>query len=197
VGGPPAQFERTRASFFERVEPFETAFMALFGRRCLPHRSRALAARLPDVDRPCLEAFRTLFQQHTFARCLDLGSHGLRTPSHHDLCEALYFPPRDGTGRASTGNMAMRPSSASSSWRVCMAFREAEVISSWSIPRGSRVLAHPPTASVTRMNSGEVVELFDGGWLEPSRGLPHVRVIVVRHPAPPKGEEHCGRQRCG
>src|SRR5437588_6929156 len=26
-------------------------------------------------------------------------------------------------------------------------------------------LAHPPTASVTRMNTGEVIELFDGGWL--------------------------------
>ena len=57
--------ERTLADFFERVEPFETAFMALFGRRCLPHRS-SLSRFLADVDRPCLEAFRTLFQQHTF-----------------------------------------------------------------------------------------------------------------------------------
>ena len=31
--------ERTLADFFERVAPFESAFMALFGRRCLPHRS--------------------------------------------------------------------------------------------------------------------------------------------------------------
>ena len=30
--------ERTLADFFERVEPFEAAFMALFGRNCLPHR---------------------------------------------------------------------------------------------------------------------------------------------------------------
>ena len=66
--------ERTLADFFERLEPFETAFMALFGRRCLPHRS-SLSRFLADVDRPCLEAFRTLFQQHTFARCLDLGNH--------------------------------------------------------------------------------------------------------------------------
>jgi hypothetical protein len=65
--------ERTLADFFERVEPFESAFMALFGRRCLPHRS-SLSRFLADVDRPCLEAFRTLFQQHTFARCLDLGN---------------------------------------------------------------------------------------------------------------------------
>src|SRR5260221_149732 len=44
--------ERTLADFFERVEPFETAFMALFGRRCLPHRS-SLSRFLADVDRPC------------------------------------------------------------------------------------------------------------------------------------------------
>ena len=58
--------ERTLADFFERVEPFEAAFMALFGRQCLPHRS-SLSRFLADVDRPCLEAFRTLFEQQTFA----------------------------------------------------------------------------------------------------------------------------------
>jgi hypothetical protein len=49
--------ERTLADFFERVAPFESAFMALFGRRYLPHRS-CLSRFLADVDRPCLEAFR-------------------------------------------------------------------------------------------------------------------------------------------
>jgi len=44
--------ERTLADFFERVIPFETAFMALFGRRCLPHRA-TLSRFLADVDRPC------------------------------------------------------------------------------------------------------------------------------------------------
>src|SRR5947209_7769583 len=58
--------ERTLADFFERVKPFETAFMALFGRKGLPHRS-SLSRFLADVDRPCLEAFRTLFQKHSFA----------------------------------------------------------------------------------------------------------------------------------
>jgi len=43
----------------------ETAFMALFGRRCLPHRS-SLSRFLAAVDGPCLEAFRTLFQQRSF-----------------------------------------------------------------------------------------------------------------------------------
>ena len=58
--------ERTLADFFERLAPFGSAFMALFGRRCLPHRS-SLSRFLTDVDRPCLEAFRTLFQQQSFA----------------------------------------------------------------------------------------------------------------------------------
>ena len=58
--------ERTLSDFFERVTPFETAFMALFGRKCLPHRS-SLSRFLADVDRPCLEAFRTLFQQQSEA----------------------------------------------------------------------------------------------------------------------------------
>jgi len=40
--------------------------MALFGRASLPHRS-SLSRLLADVDRPCLEAFRTLFEQFSFA----------------------------------------------------------------------------------------------------------------------------------
>src|SRR5712692_2742064 len=58
--------ERTLADFFERLEPFKAAFMALLGRKCLPHRS-SLSRFLAAVDRPCLEAFRTLFEQQTFA----------------------------------------------------------------------------------------------------------------------------------
>src|SRR6266567_6511623 len=53
------------SDFFERVVPFETAFMALFGRRCLPHRS-SLSRFLAAVDRPCLEEFRALFEQYSF-----------------------------------------------------------------------------------------------------------------------------------
>ncbi len=57
---------RTLADFFERVAPFGSAFMALFGRKGLPHRS-SLSRFLAAVDRPCLEAFRTLFEQQSFA----------------------------------------------------------------------------------------------------------------------------------
>jgi len=39
--------------------------MALFGRANLPHRS-SLSRFLASVDRPCLEAFRRLFEQHSF-----------------------------------------------------------------------------------------------------------------------------------
>jgi hypothetical protein len=51
-------------------------------------------------------------------------------------------------------------------------------------PQSQRVLAHPPTATVTRVNSDEVVELFDGGWLQLDEGLSQTRVIVARHCAP-------------
>src|SRR5215471_1562103 len=57
--------ERTLADFFERLSPFGAAFMALFGRTTLPHRS-SLSRFLADVDGPCLEAFRTLFEQFSF-----------------------------------------------------------------------------------------------------------------------------------
>jgi hypothetical protein len=39
------------------------------------------------------------------------------------------------------------------------------------------------------MNTGMVVELFEGGWLELGAGLPQARVIVARHPAPPAGKK--------
>jgi hypothetical protein len=58
--------ERTLSAFFERVAPFGVAFMALFGRADLPHRA-TLSRFLASVDRPCLEAFRQLFEHSSFA----------------------------------------------------------------------------------------------------------------------------------
>ena len=58
--------ERTLSDFFQRVAPFDAAFMALFGRAELPHRA-SFSRFLASVDRPCLEAFRTLFEQSSFA----------------------------------------------------------------------------------------------------------------------------------
>ncbi len=58
--------ERTLSDFFQRLAPFEAAFMALFGRAQLPHRT-TLSRFLASVDASCLEAFRTLFEQHSEA----------------------------------------------------------------------------------------------------------------------------------
>lgn len=65
-------------------------------------------------------------------------------------------------------------------------------------PQIQRALAHPPTASVTRRNSGELVEVFEGGWLElGEEGLSRVRVIVARHAAPPPGKDIAVGKRVG
>jgi hypothetical protein len=59
--------ERTLSAVFERVAPFGLAFMALFGGADLPHRA-TLSRFLASVDSPCLETFRTLFEQSSFAQ---------------------------------------------------------------------------------------------------------------------------------
>ncbi len=266
--------ERTLADFFERLAPFEAAFMALFGRRCLPHRS-SLSRFLAAVDRPCLEAFRTLFEQHMFAEgwteetiggIFDRqGRHYLvfdvdatrqaarqralpcdpTLPAAQRRLDAVCAPGYRGRKRgevvrtrttalqmhtrqwvgtfAGKGNGDYR-GELTSALRAITAYLkhfafppemalvrldgqygDATVIAQLLLagvsfvtrgrgyqllehPQLQRVLAHPPTASVTRMNTGEVVELFDGGWLELGEGLPQVRVIVARHPAPPPGK---------
>jgi hypothetical protein len=47
------------------------------------------------------------------------------------------------------------------------------------------------------MNTDEVVELFEGGWLKLGESLPHVRVIGARHPAPPPGKDVKGGKPVG
>jgi len=44
-------------------------------------------------------------------------------------------------------------------------------------PQIQGALALPPTVSVTRMNTGETVELFEGGWLALGEGLPSMSRI--------------------
>ncbi len=51
--------------------------------------------------------------------------------------------------------------------------------------------------SVTRRNSGQVVELFEGGWLHLGEGLSPVRVIVARHRAPPPEKDIAVGKRIG
>ena len=62
--------ERTLQVFYERVEPFAPAFMALFGRNRLPARS-TLSRFLAAVDQAPVEALRTWFLEDLVARPLE------------------------------------------------------------------------------------------------------------------------------
>ena len=59
--------ERTLEDFYERLLPFGTTFMALFGREKLPSDS-TLSRFLAALDEPAVEALRTLFQEDLVAR---------------------------------------------------------------------------------------------------------------------------------
>ena len=61
--------ERTLETFYEHVQPFATAFMALFGRDRLPHHS-TLSRYLSALDQGTVEALRTLFLSDLLARPL-------------------------------------------------------------------------------------------------------------------------------
>jgi len=62
--------ERTLKDFYERLQPFASAFMALFERDQLPHRS-TLSRFLAAVDQAPVEALRTLFLEDLVARPLE------------------------------------------------------------------------------------------------------------------------------
>ncbi len=59
--------ETTLQSFYERLAPYASVFMALFGRHHLPSRS-ALSRFLAALDQVTVEALRTLFQKDLVAR---------------------------------------------------------------------------------------------------------------------------------
>jgi len=61
--------ERTLEAFYERLQPWASAFMALFGRDRLPARS-TLSRFLTSLDQATVEALRTLFLQDLLARPL-------------------------------------------------------------------------------------------------------------------------------
>src|SRR5438128_4957077 len=58
--------EPTLAAYYERLQPFATAFMALFGRRQLPARS-TLSRFLAALDQASVEALRNVFVQDALA----------------------------------------------------------------------------------------------------------------------------------
>ena len=59
--------EPTLAAYYERLQPFATPFMALFGRTRLPHRS-TLSRFLAALDEASVEALRSVFLQDALAR---------------------------------------------------------------------------------------------------------------------------------
>ncbi len=59
--------EPTLQAFYERLTPFASAFMALFGRKTLPHRS-TLSRFLAALDQPTVEALRSLFLEDLVVR---------------------------------------------------------------------------------------------------------------------------------
>ena len=59
--------EPTLAAYYERLQPFATPFMALFGRDRLPSRS-ALSRFLAALDQASVEALRSVFLQDALAR---------------------------------------------------------------------------------------------------------------------------------
>ncbi len=59
--------EPTLEAFYDRLTPFAPAFMALFGRNSLPHRS-TLSRFLSALDQPTIEALRTLFLEDLVVR---------------------------------------------------------------------------------------------------------------------------------
>lgn len=61
--------ERTLEAFYERLQPWASAFMALFGRNRLPARS-TLSRFLAALDQAAVEALRTLFLHDLLARPL-------------------------------------------------------------------------------------------------------------------------------
>jgi hypothetical protein len=64
--------ERTLESFYERLQPWASTFMALFGRERLPHRS-TLSRFLAALDQAPVEALRTIFLEDLVARPLEKG----------------------------------------------------------------------------------------------------------------------------
>jgi hypothetical protein len=61
--------ERTLEAFYERLQPWESTFMALFGRERLPARS-TLSRFLAALDQSAVESLRTLFLTDLLARPL-------------------------------------------------------------------------------------------------------------------------------
>src|SRR6266516_313973 len=59
--------EPTLKAYYERLQPFAPAFIALFGRSEVPHRA-TLSSFLAALDEPFVEALHTVFHHDALAR---------------------------------------------------------------------------------------------------------------------------------
>ena len=79
--------EPTLKTFYQRLLPFATPFMALFGRNALPSRS-ALSRFLGALDQPSVEALRLQFQEDLLAQ--PLTQVGEQDAGLRDRCGDLW-----------------------------------------------------------------------------------------------------------
>jgi hypothetical protein len=80
--------EATLKEFYERLTPFATTFMRLFGREELPSRS-ALSRFLSAIDLPAVEALRVVFEKDLVAR--PLIEQGEATGGLWDRCAGRWL----------------------------------------------------------------------------------------------------------
>ena len=107
--------ERTLEAFYERLQPWASAFMALFGRDRLPARS-TLSRFLASLDQAAVEALRTLFLNDLLARPREQRSSqagcgiGRGTTSLSSMLMARARPPANAPCRRQ--RIGLRPSGA-------------------------------------------------------------------------------------
>src|SRR5207244_3662708 len=179
--------EQTLEAFYERVHPFATAYMALFGRDRLPARStlsRFLAALTPEP----VEALRTLFLSDGLARPLgqEQQTGGLwdRTGSHWLVFERAWYA-RGGSPTGFAADLA----------GLCSVMRGKD----YQLLDRAEVQARlhlPADGSFTRPESELVRTLYDCPDVPVGSTGQRCRVIVATHPTG-KTKSRVGVERGG
>src|SRR5258708_8224710 len=103
--------EPTLLAFYERLTPWADAFMALFGRDRLPHRS-TLSRFLATLDQNTVEALRTRLQDDGLARSLSFPWWPVRPDRRAVAGHRRGWNPTNGssTSTAANGRVACSPS---------------------------------------------------------------------------------------
>src|SRR5260370_22196171 len=106
--------EATLKEFYERLTPFATTFMRLFGREELPSRY-ALSRYLSAVDQSTVEILRALFAKDLVSRPLDSAARDDRGPVGPMWREVVRLRYRCNATACSTASLAPHQSSPTSS----------------------------------------------------------------------------------